>query len=263
LEKWLESHTNWKPNVMGQVRSWLQDGLKDRAITRDVPWGVPVPEDVARDAGVDARGKVIYVWFDAPIGYISVSKEWAQKAGDPDLWKLYWQDEGTSLIHFIGKDNIVFHCLMFPAMLMEYGEFVLPENVPANEFLNLEGKKLSTSRGWAVWLHEYLEEFPPDLLRYALASTLPETKDADFSGKENFVFHCLVCPAMLMEYGEFVLPENVPANEFLNLEGKKLSTSRGWAVWLHEYLEEFPPDLLRYALASTLPETKDADFSWK
>ncbi len=184
LEKWLESHTNWKPNVMGQVRSWLQDGLKDRAITRDVPWGVPVPEDVARDAGVDARGKVIYVWFDAPIGYISVSKEWAQKAGDPDLWKLYWQDEGTSLIHFIGKDNIVFHCLMFPAMLMEYGEFVLPENVPANEFLNLEGKKLSTSRGWAVWLHEYLEEFPPDLLRYALASTLPETKDADFSWKD-------------------------------------------------------------------------------
>ncbi|MEX0599398.1 MAG: methionine--tRNA ligase, partial [Rhodothermales bacterium] len=181
LEKWIATHEEWKPNVLGQVKSWFQDGLKDRAITRDVGWGVPVPEDVAKQVGVDVAGKVIYVWFDAPIGYISATKEWAAAKGNPDAWKTYWQDENTKLVHFIGKDNIVFHCLMFPAMLMEHGEFVLPDNVPANEFLNLEGKKLSTSRGWAVWLHEYLEEFPPDLLRYALATTLPETKDADFS----------------------------------------------------------------------------------
>ncbi|GIV58934.1 MAG: methionine--tRNA ligase [Rhodothermaceae bacterium] len=181
LERWIDTKKDWKPNVLGQVRSWLQDGLKDRAITRDVPWGVPVPEDVARQAGVDAAGKVIYVWFDAPIGYISATREWAARQGDPDRWRTYWQDAGTRLIHFIGKDNIVFHCLMFPAMLMEHGEYVLPDNVPANEFLNLEGQKLSTSRGWAVWLHEYLETFPPDLLRYSLATTLPETRDADFS----------------------------------------------------------------------------------
>lgn len=181
LEAWIATHPEWKPNVLGQIRSWFQDGLRDRAITRDVPWGVPVPEDVAEAVGVDARGKVIYVWFDAPIGYISATREWAATTGDPDAWKTYWQAEGTKLLHFIGKDNIVFHCLMFPAMLMEHGEFVLEDNVPANEFLNLEGEKLSTSRGWAVWLHEYLEEFPADTLRYAMASTLPETKDADFS----------------------------------------------------------------------------------
>lgn len=181
LEKWIDTHPDWKPNVLGQVKSWFNDGLKDRAITRDVPWGVPVPKDVAEKAGVDAEGKVIYVWFDAPIGYISATREWAAQKGDPERWKTYWQDEGTKLIHFIGKDNIVFHCLMFPAMLDAHGDYVLPENVPANEFLNIEGRKLSTSRGWAVWLHEYLEDFEPDLLRYALASTLPETKDADFS----------------------------------------------------------------------------------
>ncbi|HET6569000.1 MAG TPA: methionine--tRNA ligase [Rhodothermales bacterium] len=181
LEAWIATHPDWKPNVLGQVKSWFQDGLKDRAMTRDIPWGVPVPDDVARRAGVDAAGKVIYVWFDAPIGYISFTREWAQQQGDPELWRRYWQDEETKLIHFIGKDNIVFHALMFPATLMAHGDFVLPANVPANEFLNLEGRKLSTSRGWAVWLHEYLEDFPPDLLRYALACTLPETKDADFS----------------------------------------------------------------------------------
>ena len=181
LEEWIGTHPDWKPNVLGQVRSWFQDGLKDRAITRDVPWGVPVPTDVAEKAGVDATGKVIYVWFDAPIGYISATKEWAAAQGEPDRWKTYWQDEGTKLVHFIGKDNIVFHSLMFPAMLKEHGDFVRPDNVPANEFLNLEGRKLSTSRGWAVWLHEVLDEFQADLLRYALAATLPETKDADFS----------------------------------------------------------------------------------
>ena len=186
LEEWIGSHPEWKNNVLGQVKSWFDDGLKDRAITRDVPWGVPVPDDVAERHGIDAEGKVIYVWFDAPIGYISATKEWAIEQDDPDRWKTYWQDEGTKLVHFIGKDNIVFHCLMFPAMLKAHGEYVLPDNVPANEFLNLEGRKLSTSRGWAVWLHEYLNDFPPerngaDLLRYALATTLPETKDADFS----------------------------------------------------------------------------------
>ena len=181
LEAWIDTREGWKPNVKGQVKSWFTEGLRDRAITRDVAWGVPVPEDVADEAGVDGKGKVIYVWFDAPIGYISATKEWAAQTGAPERWKEYWQQEDTQLVHFIGKDNIVFHCLMFPAMLMEHGKYVLPENVPANEFLNLEGEKLSTSRGWAVWLHEYLEEFPADLLRYALAATLPETKDADFS----------------------------------------------------------------------------------
>ncbi len=186
LEKWLATHPEWKPNVRGQVKSWLDDGLKERAITRDLPWGVPVPKDVANNAGVEAEGKVIYVWFDAPIGYLSATKEWAEKEGEPERWKNYWQDENTKLVHFIGKDNIVFHCVMFPAMLMAHGGFVLPDNVPANEFLNIEGGKLSTSRGWAVWLNEFLDDFahhdaPADLLRYALSATLPETKDADFS----------------------------------------------------------------------------------
>ncbi|MEQ9105473.1 MAG: methionine--tRNA ligase [Rhodothermales bacterium] len=184
LSTWLDTHADWKPNVLGQVKSWLKDGLRDRAITRDVPWGVPVPEDAAAAVGVSAEGKVIYVWFDAPIGYISATKEWTAAQGHPDAWKTWWQDEETRLVHFIGKDNIVFHCLMFPAMLMAHGAFVLPDNVPANEFLNIEGDKLSTSRGWAVWLHEYLDEFDPDLLRYALATTLPETKDADFTWGE-------------------------------------------------------------------------------
>jgi len=177
LEEWLETRKNWKPNVVGQVKSWLNDGLADRAVTRDLSWGVPVPLK-------EAKGKVLYVWFDAPIGYISATKEWAQKQGNPELWKTYWQDEDTDLIHFIGKDNIVFHCIMFPATLMAHGDYVLPKNVPANEFLNLEGKKLSTSRGWAVWLDEYLEDFEPDLLRYVLGTILPETKDADFSWEE-------------------------------------------------------------------------------
>jgi methionyl-tRNA synthetase len=184
LEDWIDTHPEWKNNVLGQIQSWFDDGLKDRAITRDVPWGVPVPADVAERHGLDAEGKVIYVWFDAPIGYLSFTKEWALEENVPTKWKAYWQDEDTRLVHFIGKDNIVFHCLTFPSMLMSHGDFVLPDNVPANEFLNLEGKKLSTSRGWAVWLHEYLDDFGddrgPDLLRYALGATLPETKDADF-----------------------------------------------------------------------------------
>ncbi|WP_022834752.1 methionine--tRNA ligase [Salisaeta longa] len=184
LEEWIGTHPEWKNNVLGQVQSWFNEGLKGRAITRDVPWGVPVPADVAARHGLEAEGKVIYVWFDAPIGYISATKEWAAAQGTPQRWKEYWQDDDTELVHFIGKDNIVFHCLMFPAMLHAHGDYVLPEHVPANEFLNIEGQKLSTSRGWAVWLHEYLDDFPDygaDMLRYALAATLPETKDADFS----------------------------------------------------------------------------------
>lgn len=177
LEEWIDSRENWKPNVTGQCKSWLNTGLGDRAVTRDLTWGVPVPLP-------EANGKVLYVWFDAPIGYISATKEWAEQKGEPELWKTYWQDEDTSLIHFIGKDNIVFHCIMFPAMLKQYGKFVLPKNVPANEFLNLEGRKLSTSKGWAVWLDEYMDDFEPDLLRYVLGTTLPETKDSDFSWKD-------------------------------------------------------------------------------
>ena len=174
LRKWiLEEHKDWKTNVYGQCKSWLDLGLQPRAVSRDLDWGVPVPID-------GAKGKVLYVWFDAPIGYISATKELT-----PD-WEKYWKDEDTRLIHFIGKDNIVFHCIMFPAMLKAEGSFILPENVPANEFLNLEGEKISTSRNWAVWLHEYLEDFPnmQDVLRYTLCANMPETKDNDFTWKD-------------------------------------------------------------------------------
>ena len=184
LEAWIEMHPEWKSNVTGQIRSWFNDGLKDRAVTRDLDWGVPVPEDIARKMKVDASGKVLYVWFDAPIGYISATKEWAIEKGQPELWKEYWQQKDTRLVHFIGKDNIVFHCLIFPAMLKAHGDYILPDNVPANEFLNLEGDKLSTSRNYAVWLDEYLKNFEPDALRYCLASILPETRDTDFSWKD-------------------------------------------------------------------------------
>ena len=179
LEKWiLEGHKNdWKPNVYGQVKSWLDDELKPRAVTRDLDWGIPVPVD-------GAEGKVLYVWFDAPIGYISSTKEWAEREGKD--WRPFWQNKDTELVHFIGKDNIVFHCIIFPAMLKAEGSYILPTNVPANEFLNLEGNKLSTSKNWAVWLHEYLQDFPnqQDVLRYALTANAPETKDNDFTWKD-------------------------------------------------------------------------------
>ncbi len=178
LRKWiLQDHKEWKTNVVGQCKSWLDQGLQPRAVTRDLDWGVPVPAK-------NAEGKVLYVWFDAPIGYISASKDWAAKTGKD--WEPYWKNQDTKLIHFIGKDNIVFHCIIFPAMLSAHGEFILPENVPANEFLNLEGDKISTSRNWAVWLHEYLEEFPhkQDVLRYTLCANAPETKDNDFTWKD-------------------------------------------------------------------------------
>ena len=179
LKQWiLESHkSDWKPNVYGQCKSWIDDGLRPRAVTRDLDWGIPVPVE-------GADGKVLYVWFDAPIGYISSTKEWAQKEGKD--WEPYWKDEDTTLVHFIGKDNIVFHCIIFPAMLRAEGSYILPTNVPANEFLNLEGQKLSTSKNWAVWLPDYLKEFPEkqDVLRYVLTATAPETKDNDFTWKD-------------------------------------------------------------------------------
>jgi len=184
LTEWLATHEDWKPNVLGQAKSWLSEGLVDRSMTRDQSWGIPVPEDVAKAAGVDATGKVLYVWFDAPIGYISATRQWAIDKGQPELWRDYWQREDTKLVHFIGKDNIVFHCLIFPTMLKLHGGYVLPDNVPANEFLNLEGEKLSTSRNWAVWVHEALEVFPPDYLRFAVLSVLPEAKDSDFAFKD-------------------------------------------------------------------------------
>ena len=179
LKEWiLEGHkSDWKPNVYGQCKSWIDDGLRPRAVTRDLDWGIPVPVE-------GADGKVLYVWFDAPIGYISSTKEWAKREGKD--WEPYWKDEETTLVHFIGKDNIVFHCIIFPAMLKAEGSYILPTNVPANEFLNLEGQKLSTSKNWAVWLPDYLKEFPEkqDVLRYVLTATAPETKDNDFTWKD-------------------------------------------------------------------------------
>lgn len=179
LREWiLVGHKNdWKPNVYGQCKSWIDDGLKPRAVTRDLDWGIPVPVP-------GAEGKVLYVWFDAPIGYISATREWAEREGTS--WEPWWKDKDTQLVHFIGKDNIVFHCIIFPAMLKAHGGYILPENVPANEFLNLEGQKLSTSKNWAVWLHEYLEAFKDmqDVLRYALTANAPETKDNDFTWKD-------------------------------------------------------------------------------
>ena len=179
IKNWItvENKDKWKTNVVGQVKSWLDSGLKPRAVTRDLDWGIPVKID-------DEDGKVLYVWFEAPIGYISSTIEWA-KENDKD-WEQYWKNPETNLIHFIGKDNIVFHCIIFPIMLRMFGDFILPKNVPANEFLNLEGNKISTSRNWAVWLHEYLIDFPnmQDVLRYVLTSTCPETKDNDFTWKD-------------------------------------------------------------------------------
>ena len=179
LEKWIlkENKDYWKSNVYGQCKSWLDDGLKPRAVTRDLDWGVPVPVK-------GADGKVLYVWFDAPIGYISSTKEWAHE--NKKDWKKYWKDDKTQLIHFIGKDNIVFHCIIFPSMLKAHGDFIVPKNVPANEFLNLEGSKISTSKNWAVWLPEYLKDFPDkqDVLRYVLTINAPENKDNDFTWKD-------------------------------------------------------------------------------
>ena len=179
LSKWIieGKKGKWKPNVYGQVKSWIDQGLESRAISRDLDWGIPIPRD-------DAKGKVMYVWFDAPIGYISSTKEWAKR--ESKNWEDYWKKSDTKLIHFIGKDNIVFHCIIFPSILEAHGEFILPENVPANEFLNLEGRKISTSNNWAIWLHEYLNDFKnmQDSLRYTLTVNSPESKDNDFTWKD-------------------------------------------------------------------------------
>jgi methionyl-tRNA synthetase len=177
LEEWQASKTDWKSNVREFCSGWFQEGLTDRPITRDIDWGIPVPL-----AG--AEGKVLYVWFDAPIGYISSSVEWAEKQGTPERWRDYWFDPKTRLIHFIGKDNIVFHAIVWPATLMAHGDFILPSQIPANEFLTIEGEKISTSRNWAVWVDEFLDVFPPDPLRYYLESIAPENKDADFAWKD-------------------------------------------------------------------------------
>ncbi len=196
LENWIiKGHKlDWKPNVYGQVKSWLDSGLKARSVTRDLEWGVPVPL-------AEGKNKVLYVWFDAPIGYISSTKEWALKKGIN--WEPYWKDDKTKLVHFIGKDNIVFHCIIFPVILHESENYILPENVPANEFLNLEGQKISTSKNWAVWLHEYLEEFPDqqDVLRYVLTANTPETKDNDFTWKE---FQSRNNNELVSIYGNFI-----------------------------------------------------------
>ncbi|SFN29674.1 methionyl-tRNA synthetase [Chryseobacterium oleae] len=232
LNEWIiEGHKDdWKPNVYGQVKSWLNDGLKPRAMTRDLNWGVPVPLP-------NAEGKVLYVWFDAPIGYISFTQEWAEKNGKD--WKDYWQSESSDLVHFIGKDNIVFHCIIFPAMMKAHGDYIMPKNVPAFEFLNLENDKISTSRNWAVWAHEYVEEFPgqQDVLRYALLSSAPETKDNNFTWKDfqtknnselvgifgNFINRVAV---LIHKYYDGVVPQgdiNSPELEEINKAAKEIS----------------------------------------
>ena len=219
LKDWIvKGHKkDWKANVYGQCKSWIDDGLRPRAVTRDLDWGIPVPVE-------GADGKVLYVWFDAPIGYISATKEWAEKEGKD--WEPYWKDENTKLLHFIGKDNIVFHCIIFPSMLKAEGSYIVPNNVPANEFLNLEGNKISTSKNWAVWLHEYLIDFPnqQDVLRYALTANAPETKDNDFTWSDfqarnnnelvaifgNFINRVVV---LTNKYYEGIIPEPASLSE--------------------------------------------------
>ena len=238
LKEWIvDGHKNdWKPNVYGQVKSWLDDGLKPRAMTRDLNWGVPVPVD-------GAEGKVMYVWFDAPIGYISFTQEWAEKNGKN--WKDYWQNEETKLVHFIGKDNIVFHCIIFPTMMKAHGDYIMPDNVPANEFLNLEDDKISTSRNWAVWAHEYLEDFPnqQDTLRYVLASNMPENKDNNFTWKDfqtknnselvgilgNFINRVMV---LTHKYYDGIVPEKI-------IEFEELTQIKYFAQRIAEHIEKY------------------------
>ncbi|WP_442787364.1 methionine--tRNA ligase [Flavobacterium suncheonense] len=242
LREWiLEGHKNdWKPNVYGQVKSWLEDGLRPRAVTRDLDWGIDVPVE-------GAEGKKLYVWFDAPIGYISSTKEWAARVGKD--WEPYWKSEDTKLVHFIGKDNIVFHCVIFPAMLKAEGSYILPDNVPANEFLNLEGNKLSTSKNWAVWLHEYLLDFPEkqDVLRYALTANAPETKDNDFTWKDfqarnnnelvaifgNFINRVVV---LTNKYYNGVIPE---PNELTEIDAQTLTELKAYPAVIASSVERY------------------------
>ena len=194
LQVWISEKKHWRDNVKQFVQGWFQEGLKPRAITRDLNWGVPVPLK-------EAENKVLYVWFDAPIGYISSTIEWAKNKGEPEKWKDYWQSKDTKLVHFIGKDNIIFHAVVWPAMLMGTEDYILPDDIPANEFLNMEGGKISTSRNWAVWLDEYIKEFPPDYMRYYLTIIAPETKDSDFRWKE---FQQRVNTELINSLGNFV-----------------------------------------------------------
>ncbi|MCD8453291.1 methionine--tRNA ligase [Tenacibaculum finnmarkense genomovar ulcerans] len=242
LRKWiLEGHkSDWKPNVLGQCKSWIDDGLRPRAVTRDLDWGIPVPVK-------GGEGKVLYVWFDAPIGYISSTKEWAAREGKN--WEDYWKKDDTKLVHFIGKDNIVFHCLIFPSMLKAHGDYILPENVPANEFLNLEGNKLSTSKNWAVWLHEYLEDFPnqQDVLRYTLTANAPESKDNDFTWKDfqaknnnelvaifgNFINRVVV---LTNKYYDGQVP---PAGEFSEVDEDTLATLKEFPNVIAKSIERY------------------------
>nr|WP_297786836.1 methionine--tRNA ligase [uncultured Allomuricauda sp.] len=235
LKKWiLEEHkADWKPNVYGQCKSWIDEGLKPRAVTRDLDWGIPVPVE-------GGEGKVLYVWFDAPIGYISSTKEWAEREGKD--WEPYWKDKDTKLVHFIGKDNIVFHCIIFPSMLEANGDFILPDNVPANEFLNLEGNKLSTSKNWAVWLHEYLEEFPDmqDVLRYTLTANAPETKDNDFTWKD---FQSRNNNELVAIFGNFVNRVAVLTHKYYGGEVPTPSELTAVDKEALEALKEFPGTL--------------------
>lgn len=242
LREWiLEGHKNdWKPNVYGQVKSWVDGGLEPRAVTRDLDWGIDVPVE-------GAEGKKLYVWFDAPIGYISSTKEWAAREGKD--WEPYWKDADTKLVHFIGKDNIVFHCIIFPAMLKAEGSFILPDNVPANEFLNLEGNKLSTSKNWAVWLHEYLIDFPEkqDVLRYALTANAPETKDNDFTWKDfqarnnnelaaiygNFINRVVV---LTNKYYDGIVPQ---PNEFSEVDEQTLAELKAYPAVIASSIERY------------------------
>ncbi len=226
IRAFLDQHKDWKPNVHGQCMSWLDagDGLQPRSMTRDLDWGIRVPVKGGED-------KVLYVWFDAPIGYISASKELM-----PDQWRSYWQDPDSRLVHFIGKDNIVFHCIVFPAMLMAHGSYNLPEAVPANEFLNLEGQKISTSRNWAVWLHEYLEDFPgkQDVLRYVLCATAPETKDNDFTWKDFQQRNNSELVAILGNFLNrvFVLNDKYYGGQLPNMDGSSDSEQVAWAEFM-------------------------------
>jgi methionyl-tRNA synthetase len=242
LREWiLEGHKNdWKPNVYGQVKSWVDGGLEPRAVTRDLDWGIDVPVP-------GAEGKKLYVWFDAPIGYISATKEWAAREGKD--WEPYWKNSDTKLVHFIGKDNIVFHCIIFPAMLKAEGSYILPDNVPANEFLNLEGNKLSTSKNWAVWLHEYLLDFPEkqDSLRYALTANAPETKDNDFTWKDfqarnnnelaaifgNFINRVVV---LTNKYYDGIVPT---PNEFSEVDKQKLAELKAYPAVISSSIERY------------------------
>ncbi len=242
LKDWiLKGHKkDWKPNVYGQVKSWIDDGLRPRAVTRDLDWGIPVPVP-------GGEGKVLYVWFDAPIGYISSTKEWAAREGKN--WEDYWKDDNTKLVHFIGKDNIVFHCIIFPSMLKAEGSYILPDNVPANEFLNLEGQKLSTSKNWAVWLPDYLEDFPnqQDVLRYALTANAPESKDNDFTWKDfqarnnselvaifgNFINRVVV---LTHKYYQGIVPK---AGTFSKVDNETLAAIKAYPAVIESSIERY------------------------